>query len=86
MMLTQLSGQIEKITYTNEENGFTIALVKVEAQKDPVTVVGNLMAPTPGEILEIFWKCRVIGPIIQNLANSSRSSNLRPKFRPRYPA
>jgi exodeoxyribonuclease V alpha subunit len=53
MMLTQLSGQIEKITYTNEENGFTIALVKVEAQKDPVTVVGNLMAPTPGEILEM---------------------------------
>ena len=52
-MLTQLSGQIEKITYTNEENGFTIALVKVEAQKDPVTVVGNLMAPTPGEILEM---------------------------------
>ena len=52
-MLTQLFGQIEKITYTNEENGFTIALVKVEAQKDPVTVVGNLMAPTPGEILEM---------------------------------
>ena len=52
-MLTQLSGQIEKITYTNEENGFTIALVKVEAQKDPVTVIGNLMAPTPGEILEM---------------------------------
>jgi exodeoxyribonuclease V alpha subunit len=53
MMLTYLSGQIESITFTNEENGFTIALVKVEGQKDPVTVVGNLMAPTPGEILEM---------------------------------
>jgi exodeoxyribonuclease V alpha subunit len=53
MMPTHLSGQIEKITFTNEENGFTIALVKVEGQKDLVTVVGNLMAPTPGEILEM---------------------------------
>ena len=52
-MPTRLTGQIEKITFTNEENGFTIALVKVEGQKDPVTVVGNLMAPTPGEILEM---------------------------------
>ena len=25
-MLTELSGQIERITYTNEENGFTIAI------------------------------------------------------------
>ena len=52
-MPTHLSGQIERITFTNEENGFTIALVKVEGQKDLVTVVGNLMAPTPGEILEM---------------------------------
>jgi len=52
-MPTHLSGQIERITFTNEENGFTIALVKVDGTKDPVTVVGNLMAPTPGEILEM---------------------------------
>lgn len=29
-MLTDLSGQIERITFTNEENGFTIAKVKVQ--------------------------------------------------------
>ena len=52
-MLTHLSGQIERITFTNEENGFTIAQVKVEGKKDLVTVVGSLMAPTPGEILEM---------------------------------
>ena len=52
-MPTHLSGQIEKITFTNEENGFTIALVKVEDKKDLVTVVGNLMAPAPGEMLEM---------------------------------
>jgi len=52
-MLTDIEGQIERITYTNEENGFTIAKVKVRGQRDLVTVVGNLMSPTPGEILKM---------------------------------
>ena len=50
-MLAELQGQIERITYTNEENGYTIARVKVYGRKDLVTVVGNIMSPTPGEIL-----------------------------------
>ncbi|MGB6011594.1 MAG: ATP-dependent RecD-like DNA helicase [Desulfobacterales bacterium] len=53
MMLTELSGQIERITYTNEENGFTIARVKVHGQQDLITVVGYLMSPTPGETLNL---------------------------------
>jgi len=53
MMLTDLSGQIERITFTNEANGFTIAKVKVQGKRDPVTVVGNLMAPMPGEIIDM---------------------------------
>ncbi|NNL41892.1 MAG: ATP-dependent RecD-like DNA helicase [Desulfobacterales bacterium] len=52
-MLIDLSGQIERITYNNEENGFTIAKVKVYGQRDLVTIIGNLMAPTPGEILKM---------------------------------
>jgi exodeoxyribonuclease V alpha subunit len=52
-MLTDLSGQIERITYNNDENGFTIARVKVYGQRDLVTIVGNLMAPNPGEILKM---------------------------------
>ena len=52
-MLADLQGQIERITYTNDENGFTIARVKVYGQRDLVTVVGNLMAPTPGEIIKM---------------------------------
>jgi exodeoxyribonuclease V alpha subunit len=51
--LTLLQGQLERITYTNDENGFTIARVKVYGRHDLVTVVGNMMGPTPGEILEI---------------------------------
>ena len=53
VILADLHGQIERITYTNEENGFTIAKVKLYGQRDLVCVVGNLMAPMPGEIIKM---------------------------------
>ncbi len=52
-MLAELQGQIERITYTNEENGFTIAKVKVPGRQDLVCAVGNLMAPMPGEVIKM---------------------------------
>jgi len=52
-MLTTLNGQIERITFANEETGFTIARVKVRGRRDLVTVVGVLMLPMPGEILDM---------------------------------
>jgi exodeoxyribonuclease V alpha subunit len=52
-MPTKLSGQIDRITFTDEENGFTIARVLVTGRHEPVTVVGTLMAPTIGEILDM---------------------------------
>ena len=52
-MLADLTGQIETVTYTNPENGFTIARVKVPGKQELVTVVGNLMAATPGEVLKM---------------------------------
>jgi exodeoxyribonuclease V alpha subunit len=52
-MLADLQGQIERITYSNEENGFTIAKVKVYGNPDLVTVVGNLIDPMPGEVIKM---------------------------------
>jgi len=52
-MVTEIRGQIEKITYHNEENGYTIAKVKVEGRLDLVTVVGNLLSINPGEVLKL---------------------------------
>ena len=52
-MLTDLQGQIERITYSNEENGYTVAKVKVYGRSDLVTVVGNLLSPTPGEVIHM---------------------------------
>ena len=52
-MITELKGQIDRIIYSNEEDGYTIAKVKVESRSDPVTVVGKLLSPTLGEILKM---------------------------------
>jgi exodeoxyribonuclease V alpha subunit len=51
--LAELRGQIERITYANEENGYTIARLKVAGRRELVTVVGNIVNPTPGEILSM---------------------------------
>ncbi len=52
-MACRLSGQIEHVTFTNADTGFTIARVRVEGKDEPVTVVGTLLAPVPGEVLEM---------------------------------
>jgi exodeoxyribonuclease V alpha subunit len=55
-MLIELQGQIERITYTSEESGFTVARVKVPGRQELVCVVGNLVAPMPGEIIRMQGK------------------------------
>jgi len=49
----ELSGQIERITFSSEDNGFTVARVAIPGQKDPVVVVGNIAQPTPGQCLKM---------------------------------
>jgi exodeoxyribonuclease V alpha subunit len=52
-MLEDIQGQIERITFHNDETGFTIARLKVKGFRELVTVVGNLMAPVAGQVLHI---------------------------------
>lgn len=52
-MDTELQGQLERITYCNEENHYTIAKIKVPGQKNLVTVVGSLVSVSPGEMLRM---------------------------------
>ena len=49
----EMEGQIEGITFSNEETGFTVARMRVKGRRDPVTVVGSLPAPRPGEMLKM---------------------------------
>ena len=51
--LEYLQGQIERITYTNEENGYTVARVKVRGRRNLVTVVGNITSPLAGQVLKM---------------------------------
>ena len=51
--LTDLQGQIERVTFTNEENCYTVAKIKVYGRRELVTVIGNIVNPTPGEVIKM---------------------------------
>ena len=48
-----LVGTVERITYYNPENGYTVAQVTPEGRSYTVTVVGNLLESSPGESLRL---------------------------------
>jgi exodeoxyribonuclease V alpha subunit len=48
-----LTGTVERITYYNEENGYTVAQLTPENRAYTVTVVGNLLEVNPGESLQL---------------------------------
>ena len=48
-----LHGSVERITFSNEENGYSVIKIKVPGRKDPVSVVGNFVSVTPGEVLRM---------------------------------
>jgi exodeoxyribonuclease V alpha subunit len=52
-MIVELRGQIERITFYNEENGFSVAQLRVRGHRQLVTIVGHLMSPKPGEGLRL---------------------------------
>jgi len=55
--LQKLRGVIERITFYNEENGYTVARFVPEGKTYTVTIVGNLMGASVGEslALEGIW-------------------------------
>ena len=57
--MEQLRGIVDRITFQNEENGYTIARLQVEGQRggDPVTIVGETLSMNPGEsvVLDGEW-------------------------------
>ncbi|MFE3248479.1 ATP-dependent RecD-like DNA helicase [Streptomyces sp. NPDC059209] len=48
-----LEGVLERITYSNEENGYTVARVDTGRGADLLTVVGSLLGAQPGESLRM---------------------------------
>lgn len=51
--LITLEGSIERISFYNQENHFTIARMKIKGEKDTIPVIGQLFSVSPGEVLKI---------------------------------
>lgn len=49
--LTTVQGQIEHVTFYNDETDFVIARLKASGYRDLITLVGTMMSPTPGQIV-----------------------------------
>ena len=48
-----LQGSVERITFTNEENGYSVIKIKVPGRREPVSAVGNFISVSPGEVLRM---------------------------------
>jgi exodeoxyribonuclease V alpha subunit len=47
-----LAGTVERVTFHNEENGFSVLRVEVRGRRGLVTVVGHAAAISPGEFIQ----------------------------------
>ena len=47
--MEQIEGQVERVTFFNEQNGFAVLRVKVRGQRDLVTLLGALPSINEGE-------------------------------------
>jgi exodeoxyribonuclease V alpha subunit len=56
-ILLSLVGSVERVTYHNEQNGYTVLRLHIPGRVEPVTVVGNFSAVSPGESLRVtgWW-------------------------------
>ncbi|MDR1045436.1 MAG: ATP-dependent RecD-like DNA helicase [Candidatus Adiutrix sp.] len=48
-----IGGRVERVTFVNEENGYSVLSVKIPGQAKTLTVVGHLAGPTAGEFIEM---------------------------------
>jgi exodeoxyribonuclease V alpha subunit len=48
-----IEGILERITYANEENGWSVVRIVVAGRIEPVTAVGNLLGVQPGESIRL---------------------------------
>ncbi|MHC1729689.1 MAG: ATP-dependent RecD-like DNA helicase [Syntrophobacteraceae bacterium] len=50
-MNDKLKGLVERITFTSEEDGYSVIKVRAPGRRDLVTAVGNFLSLSPGEML-----------------------------------
>ncbi len=52
-----ITGSVERVTFHNEENGYSVLRFYAQGQAEPITVIGNFSAVSPGESLRLtgWW-------------------------------
>src|SRR5262245_11292161 len=52
-----ITGSVDRVTYHNEQNGYTVLRFQIPGRGEPVIVVGNFSAVSPGESLRLtgWW-------------------------------
>jgi len=60
--MEQICGHIERLTFHNSENGYTVAQLKQKGQQDLICVVGTMPGIQPGETVRCFghWKNHLV--------------------------
>ncbi len=51
-----VKGQIDRVTFHNPDNGYTVARLESENSGDIITVVGNMPSPEPGQVISFTGK------------------------------
>ena len=67
---------VERITYTNEENGYTVLRTRARGYKEVVTAVGNMAAVNIGAILSLKGEWKVDGKYGRQFAVSEYEETL----------
>jgi exodeoxyribonuclease V alpha subunit len=57
--VVNLEGTVERVTFFNPENGFTVLRLRVRGKRDLVAVVGTLPAVQPGELLVLAGRWQI---------------------------
>lgn len=60
--MEQICGHIERLTFYNSENGYTVAQLKQKGKQDLICIVGTLPGIQPGETVRCFghWKNHLV--------------------------
>lgn len=60
--MDQIDGYIERITFHNSENGYTVAQLKRAKNSNPVCIVGSMPGIQPGETVRCYghWKNHLV--------------------------
>ncbi len=53
VLMIELKGQVERITYHNAENGYTVLRLSVRDHAELITAVGLMAEPAQGEMLTL---------------------------------